>query len=177
LCAAFLVGISTGCLGGLDYLWGKATATKRDVTEDEVLWGGFRLGGEYRLKYDFFLTQRDDWSKRLALSGTNQIKGALDISVAEYERNPANWPHILGVVASGVHIKCVKLVSYGAPGYGRSLFPFAEILDGPHQGTIVEINTLRSYKSAEKGPKGMVLPKPDYQLLEEVAVDIDEDGS
>lgn len=158
----------SSCFGG--YLWGMATATKRDVTQDEVLWGGFQLGGVYRLKYDFFLRETDSaFGERLSLARNSELPGSGDApSIREYEDEPADWPDLKGIVKSGVRMRCVKLVSYGAPGFGRALFPFAEILDGPHNGTIVDISDLNSWKDAKKGPNGILLPKPDDRFLEEV---------
>lgn len=170
LLAGMILTCGSSCLGGLDFVWGMATATKRDVTDREDLWGDFRYGSVYRLKYDFFLRPTSgDWGKRLCLGRTSELPGSGSApSVGEYKSNPANWPEIEGIVESGVRVKCVKLFSYGAPGFGRSLFPMAEILDGPFEGTIVDIANLRSWKDPEKGPKGMLLPKPDYRIVDEV---------
>jgi hypothetical protein len=174
--AVLLLLCGSSCLGG--YLWGKATATRRDVTDQDILWGEFRRGGVYTLKYDFFLQETDSaWGERLCLSRSKPLPGSGDApSIREYENEPADWPHIKGVVISGVRIRCVKLVSFGAPIFGRALFPFAEILDGPFQGTSVDISDLNSWKDADEGPNRMLLPNPDLRFVEEVTVDGIQDG-
>jgi hypothetical protein len=161
---------STSCLGGLDYVWLRATASKKDVTDREDLWGDFRYGGVYRLKYDFFLRPTSgDWGKRLYLGRTSELPGSGSApSVDEYMANPGNWPDIQGVVDAGFRVKCVKLYSFGAPGFGRSLFLMGEILDGQFQGTTLDVSGLSRWGDAEEGPKGLLLPELDARLVEEL---------
>ena len=152
---------------------GTVTAREKDVTDREELWGGFRRGGEYALSTDLFLVYESSaYAKGPALtipkdvSGVGRMLYRAPVTFAEYEGNPEQWhaKGVLGVVASGTRVKCVRLTRQSAALWGKMLVVYAEILDGPHAGTIVDIIDLSRWV---KGDETGLLVRPDKRLLKE----------
>jgi hypothetical protein len=154
----------TGC-GGLDFVWLMATQSQRDVTKRPEYWQGFKYDETYVLVEDCFLVEISDWSRRMGLERTNCVPGGFTISSSQYLEAPEHWPEIKGVVGKGTHIQCKKMVSYGAPGFGRALFLFGEIVDGPHKGKLVDMCDLGKIDRSRKAPRGEVFQIPDERCI------------
>ena len=155
ICVALIL-VTTGC-GGLDYVAAELTESTRDVSNNPKYWVGFRVGSEYVLLRTFFIVEYKDWSRRLMLARTKGMPGIPEgsmPSIEEYRNHPNKWPEILGVVEEGTHLRCNKLLSHGAPGWGRALFPFAEIPHGSYKGKTVDIGSVGKIIRNPKAPAG-----------------------
>lgn len=146
-------------------------AHNKDVTTKEQYWGKYKYGQEFEIKTDVFIKQVDDWSERLVLTPEGQLPQQAGLysapnSVAEYHRNPDGWKNIVGVLNSGTQIKCKMIRKHGTTLWGSSITTFAEIMDGPHKGKIVDIDDMSELSS--KKYRGIIFRKPDTRILKEV---------
>jgi hypothetical protein len=146
-------------------------AHNKDVTQKEQYWGEYKYGQEFELTIDVFLEQVDDWSERLVLTPEGQLHQHAGLysapnSVAEYHENPEVWPDIVDVLNSGTQIKCKMVRKHGTMLWGSSITTFAEILDGPHKGKIVDIDDISELSS--KKYRGIIFREPDPRILKEI---------
>ena len=146
-------------------------AHNKDVTNKKQYWGEYHLGQELELLMDVFLMQEDDWSERLVLTPPGQLHQHAGLysapnSMAEYHENPETWPDIVDVLSSGTQIKCKMVRKHGTMLWGSSTTIFAEILDGPHKGKVVDVEDISELSSKEY--EGIIFRKPDTRILKEV---------
>jgi hypothetical protein len=146
-------------------------AHNKDVTQKEEYWGGYKFGQRYELLMDVFLEQVKDWSDRLVLTPPGQLYQCAGLysapqTVSEYKENPGAWPKVVDVVNAGTHIKCKMLRKHGTLMWGSSITIFAEVLDGPYKGQIVDIDDLSTM--IDKEYRGCILDEPDPRILREI---------
>ena len=123
-------------------------------------------------------------SKRLALTPEGslyQTAGLYDVpnTIQQYERDPKgaairdyetfiSVTDIVAIIRAGTRIRCSYLEKesgfslwFGAQ---ESVTYYATIVNGPYQGSKVEIEDLGTFASS-KSKKGLILKKPDPRLL------------
>jgi hypothetical protein len=147
-------------------------AHNKDVTPKEDYWGEYKFGQRYELLIDVFLEQANDWSSRLVLTPPGQLPQGAGLysapnSITEYQQKHGDWPEVVGIVGTGTQLKCKTLRKHGTLMWGSSITIFAEILDGPYTGQIVDIDDLSTM--IDKEYRGIILYKPDPRILREVA--------
>lgn len=148
-------------------------AHDKNVTQKDKYWGEYENEQIYELEMDVFLEQVDNWSKRQVLTPPGQIEQCAGLysapdSVAEYKEYPGKWPEVTGIVNGGTQIQCKMLRKHGTLLWGSSITVFAEILDGPYKGEIVDIDDLSLMVGKEY--RGCILNKPDPRILRKIMV-------
>ena len=170
LAMGILCATLTGCVG-LAYWAMDASATNKNATGHEKLWGGYTRDAEYELLVDVFLHTEDRGNIFPALVPSHGagLRRATVLqapsSVQVYEKNPAAWPKVLGVVRKGTRIKPVQLRKNHALFIGGWVSVVAQVLDGPHQGTLVIIDDLSLSVDPDADP---LLEKPDPLVLRRI---------
>jgi hypothetical protein len=146
-------------------------AHDKDVTAEREYWGGYEFGQNYELLMDVFIERVKDWSDRLILTPPGQLPQGAGLysapdTVAEYREKPQDWPQVVGVLSVGTQLKCKMLRKHGTPMWGDSITVFAEILDGPQKGRLVDIDDVSTMIKTEY--RGCILTKPDPRILRTV---------
>jgi hypothetical protein len=125
--------LATGCMGPI--------LTHRpkqiDLTFDEGIWGDLHSNNIVRLKRDLVLHRSGmlDWSV-----STEVAKGVYhNFPVEDFKANPERWPDY-SLVQKGTRLRGGKRLIWRKHWPAGAWFnAYVEILDGPHQGRIVEV--------------------------------------
>jgi len=142
-----------------------------DVTNKQKYWGGYEKDRVYELLKDVFLqVEQDRWGEEDY--STKHVLATPEIinyynsppSVTVYRAHPKRYPNVIGVVSSGTKIRCTKLLHHGDLLWGSIIVYFAEILDGPFKGYLVEIDDI-SQVANNNGPK---ILKPELRFLRKI---------
>ncbi|MBI4560157.1 MAG: hypothetical protein HY706_21390 [Candidatus Hydrogenedentes bacterium] len=164
--------LAEGCGG---FWLGTLTEYKIDRSNKDKYWGGYESGATYVLVQDVWLVEHEDWSKRLVLTPISQPGekrpglmryGSHEWTREQYERDPAAFPMIRGIVSQGTRIRVTRVFEHGALVWGSGIFLFGEVLDGSHKGTEIDVTDLSML--GEELKDGPYLLKPDPRLLRPV---------
>lgn len=167
---AIIFMAQTGCIAF--YAVAAVRTPWRDVSDQEDLWGGFRLNGVYAHKVDVFMADYRHYSYGPALAPgegveTEQPGGQWGgpTTAEKYRKEPEKWPDVIALVDVGTRLRCIQLkrCKYLYGPNEISYIVFAEILDGPQAGRTVEITELAAISKSDTRQL-----RPDQNLLEEV---------
>lgn len=181
-CFGFSLGIvAILLLSGCDRL------STENVTNSRELWGGYAHQEVYKLKQDVFLIKLDpEQGPRFALSPEGLFDHtdrfySVPKSVQIYKQNPGqasndvvgrsyNVPTTtIDVVKAGTRIRCSRLMknSQWSWFFGDAEWTtiFAEILDGPHSGTLVDITDLSIRKKKMIDKSDIAIYESEKRLL------------
>jgi len=165
-CSAFAAcSVTTpglGYIGGWDW----------NISDEMDRWAGFDAEGIYVLREDVFLLNLPERTNGLALVAgmewdlpRNTVRGPTDI--VDYERSPKTWRYVSGVAEQGTRMRAIRL---RAKGNVRDrdvtrVYVKAQILAGPHQGEVVDLQALSLYATdLESGRVELVGPNEDFLL-------------
>lgn len=167
-----------------------------DASEEKDLWGGYKPGSVYSLKtYVFMLQLSSDnraWYAASPEGKYDLIKDntsrfySVPFSIEEYRESQEGSlkivsgrryhlnTQVIGILKRGTRILCKKIekeVSFSMFfGLRRSITVFAEILDGPYSGNVIDISDLSILKQSR--PVINICPfDPNPTLLEPVTAE------
>ena len=131
-----------------------------DVTDDRSSWGRFQPEQRYRTKGPTFLFGYNEsfsfklwfweWDTKLAIAppGYNPLD-MYPKTIAQYIASPDHWPDVVAILQPATEIKVVRFETHP---YNIGLISvIAEILNGPHRGTFVDIDHLSKYLQQGRG--------------------------
>ena len=121
------------CCGGVLYLIRDRESV---VTGNPDYPTDYTVGTAYTLQVDVFVLKNTDSASRrdhlfLIATYTNND------SIADYRKDPAKYPDVLGVLSAGTRLKLLDIV-YHQSFEMSSVFPYLLILDGPLAGKNVD---------------------------------------
>ncbi len=160
LAACSVTSPGVGYVGGWDW----------KISDEPERWAGFDPDGIYELQRDVFLLNIPDRTNGLALvpdmdadvpPGT--VRGPTAMS--DYQSNPKRWRRVAGVAEEGTRMRATRLRAKGnvrAPNI-RLVYVKAQIMAGPHQGKVVDLQALSLYATdLESGRAELVGPNEDF---------------
>ncbi len=178
-----------GIFASLILLWVvllNGVSYETNVTENNALWGEYKLGNEYVLERPVFLIRStDSYGGKIILIPEESYKRCLGRhamapkSIEEYRKDPVSASvrkfdayeakiDVIGVVERGVSVLPSRLIKrngwslwFGAT---ESLRPYAKISDGGFKGMEVGITDVSIYYRDNDGP---FLYKPEPGVLRE----------
>lgn len=134
----------------------------KDVSRLSDAWANVERGATYRTLVPLFLMEdKDGFGLQFRLETATAIdphrsytlKGPT--TAVDFESKPSSWPEVYGLAHADTRIRPVELrepgVRLGALrafyiGQPRYRYPRCEILEGPHQGVIVDMRAICDYK-------------------------------
>jgi hypothetical protein len=145
-----------------------------DVSENNLLWGGYNPKSSYKTKIDIFLVT-DTHFKGFEVSPEKKSsywKGAnVPDSIEEYHKATSSlkYRHVKGVVTAETIIRPEVLERHVGAGFVAKydiLYPYARILSGPFKGMLVKIFWISKYNCNKDET-----PYPHPEILTEISAD------
>jgi hypothetical protein len=147
---------------------------EKDVSRNPEAWGGFGRVFTYETQEPLYLRGKSgfksSWIAVVQLYHKPDYGLEFEIldeypSLEQYNKNPHNWPDILGVLDAGTQVQCTKIIERGALLWEGYLYYYATIKSGNYQGMEVDINDLcLNYDCTRR----LITLKPNPKILKQV---------
>lgn len=150
------------------------TRHSKDVSDDPEYWGGYEPGALDRLEREVTLQESVAVYRKKVLvpirDEENKHLGSLlygSPTPDEYERNPSEWPDMIGFIPAGTPLRVNSIRLEGSSlTDGDMVAVYATVEAGEFQGTRVDISDLSKW--VEEDPHNVSPQRPDPKLLTKV---------